>query len=144
MTTSIERRDLILSGLASAIAATGLGGFPPILFAQSQVSLHQFLAASEKLTGMPNLDPDIAKTLLGGFLATGHGQAMANLVAGQDEYGPLANAVVAAWYSGVYDSGQGQAVAAFNEALVWDALSFTKPFGSCGGEPGYWADPPQD
>ena len=30
-----------------------------------------------------------------------------------------------------------------NEALLWNALDFTKPPGSCGGETGYWADAPQ-
>ena len=27
--------------------------------------------------------------------------------------------------------------------IVWQALTFTKPFGECGGETGYWADPPE-
>jgi hypothetical protein len=55
----------------------------------------------------------------------------------------LADAIVAAWYSGVYDTGHGQAVASFDQALLWNALSFTKPFAQCGGVTGYWADPPQ-
>jgi hypothetical protein len=55
----------------------------------------------------------------------------------------LADAIVADWYSGLYYTGHGTAVSDFNGALVWNALSFTKPFGSYGGEIGYWADPPE-
>jgi hypothetical protein len=40
-------------------------------------------------------------------------------------------------------SGTEQKVADFTGALVWQALTFTKPFGECGGETGYWADPPE-
>jgi hypothetical protein len=36
----------------------------------------------------------------------------------------------------------GVTVADLNGALLWDALAFTKPWGSCGGETGYWRDPP--
>jgi hypothetical protein len=33
-------------------------------------------------------------------------------------------------------------VATFTDALVWNALTFTKPWAECGGETGYWANPP--
>jgi hypothetical protein len=36
-----------------------------------------------------------------------------------------------------------QEVVDFTQALVWNALTFTKPWGECGGETGYWADPPE-
>jgi len=86
----------------------------------------------------------VARTLLGGFLATGHGSDLADLVRpGAVPASPLADAIVAAWYSGLYDTGHGLAVSDFNAALVWAALNFTKPFASCGGEIGYWADPPE-
>lgn len=142
--TDLDRRGFLLSGVAAAIAAAGAGGFPPHIYAQGQVTVEQFLATSKKLTAVPELDPDMARTLLGGFLAAGHGEALAKLVGGEDEFGPLADAVVAAWYSGLYDTGKAQAVASFNGALVWDALTFTKPFANCGGDMGYWAEPPQD
>ena len=146
MTLPLSRRDLVLAGVGAAIAAAGAGGFPTALFAQASVSVEQFLALSEKLTETNALDVDIAKTLLGGFLATGNGTALAELVkeeADYTSYTELANAIVAAWYSGVYDSGSGQAVAAFTDALVWNALTFSKPWAECGGETGYWSEPPQ-
>ena len=113
MASLLSRRDLLLIGVASAIAAVGASGFPSSLFAQSSVTVDQFLALSEKLTETKDLDADIAKTLLGGFLATGHGADLAQLVKDDAEYTSyteLANAIVAAWFSGMYDSGSGQAV----------------------------------
>jgi hypothetical protein len=126
-----------------------------VLFAQSQVTPEQFLALSERLTATPKLDMGVATTILGGFLATGHGNELSKLVAeGRAPVTPLANAVVAAWYSGVCatmpkDDGASpagqpvQIVATFDGALLWNALTFTKPFAMCGGETGYWADPPE-
>ncbi|MFO1142471.1 MAG: sugar dehydrogenase complex small subunit [Amaricoccus sp.] len=140
----ITRRAAIVESVAAVIAAAGPAGFPSAVFAQAAVSVDQFLQLSERLTGSSGLDADTAKTLLGGFLATDHGSALAELVRpGSTGASPLADAIVAAWYSGVYETGRGTAVSDFNGALVWNALSFTKPFGSCGGEIGYWADPPE-
>jgi hypothetical protein len=51
--------------------------------------------------------------------------------------------IVAEWYSGMYEAGQGPAVATFEDALLWRALSYTKPLADCGGEMGHWAAPPQ-
>ena len=139
----ITRRDAILTALGAAISTVGTAGFPAALFAQAEVNVDQFLQLSERLTGASSLDSDVAETLLGGFLATGNGAALAELVRdGTAPRSALADAIVAAWYSGLHDTGHGTAVADFNGALVWNALSFTKPFGSCGGEVGYWADPP--
>ena len=155
MTVQPSRRDLILAAVGAAIASAGAAGFPATLFAQSTVTPEQFLALSEKLTATPNLDLAIATTILGGFLATGHVDGIAKIVAeGYDPITPLPNAIVAAWYSGVYttvpkDDGATpsrvpvQEVADFTQALLWNALTFTKPWGECGGETGYWADPPE-
>ena len=48
-----------------------------------------------------------------------------------------------AWYSGLYERNGAPAVGDFEGALVWSALTFSKPWGECGGETGYWADPPE-
>ncbi len=135
------RRE-ILAGVAAAIAAVGTAAFPTALYAEAEVTVDQFLALSEKLTGKAKLDAGLAATLLGGFLATGKGPGIAKLISGDDIDDALSNAIVAAWYSGIYDSGWGQGVATFNDALVWSALTFTKPWANCGGATGYWSDPP--
>ena len=142
MAAPLNRRDLLLRSLAAAIAAAGAGGFPAALYAAAAVTLDQFLVLSKALTEAADLDPEMGNKLLGGFLATGHGDGLARLVAGEAEP-ELANTIVAAWYSGVSDSGQGLAVAGFDQALLWQAMSFTKPFADCGGETGYWSEPPQ-
>ncbi|MCP4383277.1 MAG: ribonucleotide-diphosphate reductase subunit alpha [Hyphomicrobiales bacterium] len=141
---NLTRRDAILAGVSAAIAAVGHAGFPTSLYAQTDVTVDQFLVLSERLTETRDLDRTVAKTLLGGFLATGHGAELQRL-AGESftSFSPLANAIVAAWYSGLYDTGNSQAVADFTGALVWSALTFTKPFAECGGETGYWSDPPE-
>ena len=144
MQREMTRRDAILAAVAAAVAAAGAGGFPASVLAQAEVTVGQFLALSERLTGASGLDSGVAQTLLGGFVAAGNGPGLAGLVGGSGEtQGPLGDAIVAAWYCGLYTSGDGQAVADFTGALVWNALSFSKPFAECGGETGYWADPPQ-
>jgi len=139
---SLTRREL-LSGVAAAIAVAGTAGFPSTLYAAANVTVGQFIALSEWLTGTDDLNPDVAKTLLGGFLATGNGPALAQLAKKQNARGAVANAVVAAWYTGIYETGKGQAVATVDQALIWNALTFTKPIATCGGAIGYWAFPPE-
>ena len=140
----LTRRDAILRSVAAAVASAGMTGFPTGLFAQAELTADQFLQLSERLTGTSGLDQDVAKTLLGGFVATGHGSALADLARSDPVPGsPLADAIVAAWYSGLYETSKGPAVSDFNGALVWNALSFTKPFANCGGEIGYWSNPPE-
>lgn len=134
----ISRRDVLLAGTA-ALLMPGIPGAG----AQSAPTAEQFLALSEKLTGAQNLDPAVAKTLLDGLRATGKGEALAALIGGGTtaEAERLGNSIVGAWYSGLYASPGGPAVATFEQALVWSALSFTKPWGLCGGDTGYWAEP---
>jgi hypothetical protein len=147
MTSVLPRRDFLLAGLAAAIAAAGAGGFSAALYAEGAIGAEQFLAFSKALTKAADLDGGIGKTLLGGFLAMGKGAALAQLAgnpANAAAKNPaLANAIVAAWCSGVYDTPGGQDVATFDQALLWNALSYTKPFGECGGATGYWAEAPK-
>lgn len=49
----------------------------------------------------------------------------------------IANDLVSAWYSGMVDGK----VILYTEALVWSAMTFSKPMGVCGGVTGYWAEP---
>jgi hypothetical protein len=74
-----SRRDLILAAVTAAIASAGTLGFPRALFAASDVTSEAFLAFSERVTGVPDLDADVATTILGGFLSTGHGDELAIL-----------------------------------------------------------------
>ena len=145
--SGVSRRN-ILAGVGAAIAAAGIAGFPKALYAQAEITVAEFLSLSAQLTGTKadELDEDVGTTLLGGFLATGNGDALTALVREEatfTSHTELANAIVAAWYSGVYSGADGPALATFTNALVWNALTFTKPFAECGGATGYWADPPE-
>lgn len=55
---------------------------------------------------------------------------------------PAAQAVVAAFYSGLVGEGSREQLVTYLMALVWGAAPFTKPPSLCGGVFGYWAEPP--
>jgi hypothetical protein len=139
-----QTRREILAGVAAAIAAAGAAGFPTSVYAEAGLTVEDFLALSEKLTAKAELDAGVAAKLLGGFVASGKGDGILKLMHGEDIDDPLSGAIVAAWYTGLYETGWGQAVSDFNGALVWAAMSYTKPWANCGGATGYWADAPTE
>jgi len=142
----IGRRDFLLN-LAAAIAAAGTAGFPAGLYAASSISVEQFTKLSKTLTQAGSLDPDVARTLLGAFIATGHEADLTALIAdpagAAGKNAAVAKAIVAVWYSGVCKTATGEAVATYDQALMWNAMSFSKPMGICGGDTGYWSEPPK-
>ncbi len=113
--------------------------------ATSALTLEAFLKLSERLTGQSDLDSDLASRFLSAFEAEGEATALQDLVAQGDdtaELDDLANEIVAAWYTGIVAGGGGDQFVTYEDALIWNTLTFTKPLGYCGGEMGYWADPP--
>ena len=138
----ITRRSVVIGGAAATALVAGL---PLPVAAQETVTVDQFRALSARLTGaaVSDLDASMAGKLLDAFLSMGRGPALELLAADRGlSTGPVADDIVAAWYSGTYKTPAGLAVAGFTDALLWNALDFTKPPGECGGETGYWADPP--
>jgi Membrane bound FAD containing D-sorbitol dehydrogenase len=141
---TITRRSLVMGG---ASTATMTVGFPLPAGAQETITVDQFRALSARLTGaaVAALNATAAGKLLDGLMSTGRGPALARLAADpRVGAGTLANDIVAAWYSGSYDSGAGVAAIDLTDALLWNALDFTKPPGVCGGQAGYWAEPYQN
>jgi hypothetical protein len=138
----ISRRGVILGGASAATLAIGL---PLRAGARETISVDAFRALSARLTGVDAADLDMAASakLLDGFLSTGHETALAALIAGGANNGALANEIVAAWYSGSYATVAGPAAFNLPDALLWRALTFTKPPGRCGGVTGYWAEAPE-
>jgi hypothetical protein len=138
----ITRRSVVIGGAAATALVAGL---PLLVAAQETVTVDQFRALSARLTGaaVSDLDAAMAGKLLDAFLSMGREPALRRLAADRGlSAGPVADDIVAAWYSGTYKTPAGLAVAGFTDALLWNALDFTKPPGECGGETGYWADPP--
>ncbi len=79
--------------------------------------------------------------MLKAFEAVGKSDGIAALADGSEDK-EMGNAIVAAWYSGVSPDPESGEVITYTDALMWQAMSFTKPMGYCGGETGYWAEPP--
>ncbi len=146
--TSITRRGLL--GLTAGLSTAAALGLPPldrVQAAATGIDLDGFLALSARLTGtaIGDLDRGIGARILDLYRAAGEGEALAVLAAtGGAPAGALADGIVASWYSGVATIGGRTALVAYPDALMWAALDFTKPGGYCGGETGYWAEPPQD
>lgn len=139
---TISRRGMIFGGANAATLALGV---PLRSAARNTVTVDEFRSLSARLTEarLSDLDATAAAKLLDGFVLMGRSAELAPLVAGGANNGTLADEIVAAWYSGSYATAGGLAAFDLTDALVWDALDFTKPPGLCGGAPGYWAAPPQ-
>lgn len=138
----ISRRAFILTG--ASLAALVLA-HPLLAGERDTLSLEEFRALSARLTSVSPADlaPDAASRLLSGFLSLGRGPDLDHLAddpATSDD--TLATDIVAAWYSGNYQMATGLASIDLPNALLWNALDFTKSPGVCGGAMGYWGDPP--
>ncbi|MCY0096626.1 sugar dehydrogenase complex small subunit [Hoeflea ulvae] len=133
------RRSILIGG--SALAASAFAQFPNNAFAAT-IDADGFLELSKKLTGHSDLSADDALKMFEAFKAIGKGDDLAALAEG-DADPELGNEVVASWYSGVSPDPDSEEVITYTEALMWPAMSYTKPMGYCGGETGYWADPPE-
>ena len=153
-----DRRKL-LHALASLYA---LGLTHPLNAASEPASnsalpVARFAALSATLTGYPAADPSVAAKLLAAFDAPARRASLerlatlvattadAQLDAALRAHGldALANELVAAWYSGVVKNGDSQQLVLYTDAYIWNAMTFSKPMGLCGGAFGYWSNPPQ-
>ncbi|MPZ38504.1 MAG: hypothetical protein GEU95_10610 [Rhizobiales bacterium] len=138
----VTRRFVLVGGVSAAALAIA---FSQSAGAQGRVTIDQFRAISARLTekAISDLEPTMAGKLLDGIVSTGREPGLRLLLDNpQVTTGPLAEDIVAGWYSGIYYNQAGPQVGSFTGALVWNALDFTKPFGVCGGANGYWADAP--
>ena len=99
---TFSRRALILGGACALSAASA---FPFFAGANETITVDEFRALSARLTGasLTDLNATAAAKLLDGFLSTGRGADLARLAADPGaRAGPLADDIVAAWYSGNY------------------------------------------
>lgn len=135
---TVTRRALLSA--VSAIAVVPLSQWPGRAFAQD-LNVDAFLALSQDLTDQEDLSEDVAAGMLAAFSSTGHAENLAALTEGESDEA-LANAIVASWYSGVSPDEDALDVLTYTDALMWQAMEYTKPMAYCGGEVGYWADPP--
>ena len=138
------------------LAALAASGWMPATFAQGALSSAQLAGLSNALTGAAYADPAIVAAMLGALTqAVGAGKLtrLARLAAttpaaqlgdaiAAASLGAAAETVVAALYSGVVDTPRGPLVISYDQALVWQAVAWTKPNAFCGGQTNYWASAP--
>jgi hypothetical protein len=141
----IDRRTLL-----QALAAFGASALAPGAHAQS-LDAAAFAKLSAALTGYPQADPGTAAKVMRAFATPqriASLRTLATLVVSTPasdldaaiaakKLDKVANDLVAAWYSGMVDGK----VVLYTDALVWSAMTYSKPMGICGGVTGYWADP---
>jgi D-sorbitol dehydrogenase-like protein len=110
----------------------------------SELSLDEFIALSSKLTGFAaaDLSRDLAPLYLGSLQVIAQPEDLREL-AGATKPSPLGDKLIDYWYSGVYDTPNGPAVATYTEALAWKSVGYTSAPTVCGGETGYWSRAPQ-
>lgn len=154
---TISRRDL-LHALSGATALV-LGGrvVPALAQGAPTLTATQFGALSAALTGYPAADAATNAKMLRAFATPARRAQLAALAkviaetpaAGLDaaisaqKLDGIANDLVGAWYSGIVTNGKTQSLVLYTGALVWTAMTYSKPMGVCGGPTGYWANPPQ-
>jgi len=142
-------RRALLQGLA-ALAAASLA---PAGLAQAPAQLS---ALSKPLTGFAYDDAAVAQSMLRAMTAAFGAQPLqkiasiasstpaSGLAAALREAGldGVAQCAIVALYSGVVDTPSGPVVFAYNDALAWHAVPWTKPNAVCGGPTDYWATAP--
>jgi hypothetical protein len=136
--TNLTRRGLLSA--VSAMSVLSLSQWPGRALA-ANLDVDAFLALSQRLVGQDGVYEDIAGAMLKAFAATGKEDEVAALAAGESNE-DLANDIVASWYTGMSPDPDDLQVLTYTEALIWQAMDYTKPMAHCGGGMGYWADPP--
>ena len=149
MRSSSRRR--LLQGLA-ALAASGLA--PPGIAQPGP----QLPALSKPLTGFVYDDPAIASSMLRAMIDAFGSQPLSRVaaIASSTPAAGLTDAlrnagletvaarVIVALYSGTVVTPKGPVVFAYNAALGWRAVPWTKPNAVCGGPTDYWATAPSE
>ena len=135
---NLNRRRLLAWGSGTALAL--VLGRPA--WANDPLTVDDFVALSARLLDRParRLSARHATSYFDALIAT-EANGLATLTGGGAD-ADLEQRIIAEWYSGLHQTGDGEAVVTYEDALLWDALDYTKPMGWCGGETGYWADAP--
>ncbi len=147
-------RRALLRALAGAgalgLTGAGRGATPPT------TTTTDFAKLAAVLTGFPAPAPDVAARMYNVFGTPARQAQLASLArvvastpaADLDaalkaaRLDALANELTGAWFSGVAKGAKGQQVVLYTDAYVWQAMTFSKPMGQCGGALGYWSTPP--
>lgn len=135
----VTRRGLLTA--VSAASLLSLSQIPTRAFA-ADLDIEGFLKLSQEKLQKEDLFEDVAAEMLKAFADIGRKEDLAALADGAEDQ-DLSNEIAAAWYSGVSPDPEDLQVVTYVDALMWQAMDYTKPLGNCGGQMGYWADPPE-
>jgi hypothetical protein len=135
---TLTRRGLLSA--VSAMSVLSLSQWPERAFA-AELDVDAFFALSQELVGQSDLSKDLATKMLSAFSASDRADRVSALAAGESD-DELANSIVASWYTGESPDPDDLEVLTYTDALIWQAMDYTKPMAYCGGAMGYWADPP--
>lgn len=139
--SGLSRRAFLRLGGGTALSLVGNG----LSWAAEPFDRARFIELSANLLQVDTgtLDEGVAGDFLSGLLADGKDDALKTLADGKPD--PLLEQqIVAGWYSGVQRTASGENLVSYTDALMWEAMDYTKPQGWCGGETGYWALPPSE
>ncbi len=136
---TISRRGLLSA--VSAVSLLSLTQIPTRAFAEN-LDVEGFLALSQKTLRKEDLFEDVAAKMLKAFADIDRKDDLTALAEGAEDQA-LSNEIAAAWYSGVSPDPDDLEVLTYTDALMWQAMDYTKPMAYCGGPMGYWADPPE-
>ena len=146
----------MLLGLSALIAATAGGRIAAQQVPAPLYDPARFDNLSRALTGYALQDAATAKALLAALRSAVGADALRRIatLAAVSPPGELSNElrlaglarqaeiVITALYTGVIDTPKGPRVLTYDDALIWQALPWTKPNMVCGGTTNYWANPP--
>ena len=137
---TISRRGLLSA--VSAVSLLSLTQIPTRAFA-ADLDVEGFLALSQKILRKEDLFEDVAAKMLKSFADIDRKDDLTALAEGAEDQA-LSNEIAAAWYSGVSPDPDDLEVLTYTDALMWQAMDYTKPMAYCGGPMGHWADPPEN
>jgi hypothetical protein len=150
------RRKLLVavSTLAAALGLPGSAAAQAGDVPDPAIGLDAFRDLSVALTGYAPPDISLAESFRDAFAAEAADLARLHEIVrheppedwdaaiGAARLAPLAEALVAAWYTGMVGEGADRRMVSYLDAFVWYAVGYTKPPSQCDWDFGAWADPP--
>ena len=153
---AVSAREMTRREMLQVLAALAAAGVVPRAIAQGTISPAQFASLSKSVAGYAFAEPPVAAAMLTALVAAVGAANLTRLArlassTPADRLAPAigaagltstAETVVAALYTGTVNTPRGVRVISYDQALIWQALAWTKPNAFCGGETNYWAAPP--
>ncbi len=149
-------REMTRREMLQVLAAVAAAGVVPQVAAQGAMPPAQFASLSRSMTGYAFADRRVAASVMSALAAAVGAADLSRLAllassTPPDRLAPAiraagltstAETIVAALYTGTVSTPRGVRVISYDQALIWQALAWTKPNAFCGGETNYWAVPP--